>query len=72
MQLEERKEEEDETIKTIVNNKSSNFLNNSLTVEAVPPKDLQIEDSDGLKRFNTNKVISTGEIMEYYNEDIIT
>jgi hypothetical protein len=70
MQLEEKKEDED-TIKTIINNKSTINGNNSLTMEAIPPKDLQKEDSENLQRFNTNKVISTAEIMEYYNDIII-
>jgi hypothetical protein len=57
-------------IKRMVMNKSSNNLNNSLTLEQ-PLKDLQKHENTLFKRFNTNKIKSTGEILDYFNDIII-
>ena len=63
MQLEERKEDEDEAIK----NQKTNNLNNSEILESQVPKDLEKDDEAFFKKFNTGHIKKSTDIDGIYN-----
>jgi hypothetical protein len=64
VQLEERKEDEDETIK----NQKTNNLNNSEILESQVAKDLEKDDEALFKKFNTGHIRKTIDIKDFYND----
>lgn len=67
MQLEEKKEDE-EMVKSIVR---INNLNNSFSIETKQVMELQKEEDEIFKKFNTGKIKSSGEIVDFYNDIVI-